>query len=729
MESFFYHVKAVTLLTLVLMTSACSLDVSILGQGDVIISGDHSQKVCITGNACYEIPFNTKVELTATPKPGYIFSHWSGNCAGSNSCALTISNNKQVNAIFTAKPDTPLSFEFSPGNHFYFASPWPNNQRVNDDGTLDVNNFPFDKNGSWSTQLSKLANNQVGFSTNGFLYFQTANELPSDVELHNAAGVFLLPIDANANNSISTTLSTYKSDNSQKDNLLVIRPNQALKSNTTYSVIITKSIGLQFGFEQTSTSPLLARIRNPKTALTDRESRYRDQWTSLQPLLTSIEVLANDVVAYSVFTTQDTHRYHNMVNHVVSNWDQEFILDRVIESTVIAECDEWGNDMTLSLTVEFPSYLTGTAPYTSGGGKLNVVDNRLVEVGVEELVIGVNIPCDIKPDIQSWGIEVLGAGTAESSYSDHINNRAPKETIRVQVDAPYSQWQREPEIGGFLLALLDKSGIDQNDLFKVLSHFNPFNLASNVGLHYQYTMDMLFAKKVAEQIESIHGPLGRPIDSTKTAYSGYSFGSMAAFHAGAIDPDTDSMTLTAFSRIAHESINHLFNNNESLIPKIVVDLISSYIGVELPIDPNEPTLHLLQTVYETIDLINFVDDVQNTSLWMTVDYFDHPVHGGATVYDLIDSLNKSSPFDMRYDFGETTIDQDARIDLVERIEDTVGRPYEFNSQFVFSFEESTPLRIVTPDFRSWHSDCFTFEVLNKPEFVSDEYERFWDCYH
>jgi len=44
------------------------------------------------------------VDITATPAPGYILSHWSGDCSGSGACQVTMDGDKSVTAHFGQSP-------------------------------------------------------------------------------------------------------------------------------------------------------------------------------------------------------------------------------------------------------------------------------------------------------------------------------------------------------------------------------------------------------------------------------------------------------------------------------------------------------------------------------------------------------------------------------------------------------------------------------------------------
>jgi uncharacterized repeat protein (TIGR02543 family) len=54
------------------------------------------------GSDCREpYPSGTPVSLSATPATGYYFSGWSGACAGTGACTVTMTAAKSVTATFT----------------------------------------------------------------------------------------------------------------------------------------------------------------------------------------------------------------------------------------------------------------------------------------------------------------------------------------------------------------------------------------------------------------------------------------------------------------------------------------------------------------------------------------------------------------------------------------------------------------------------------------------------
>ena len=76
-----------------------TLTTSLSGSG--LIQSDVNGIEC--GTDCTEVfDENSAVTLTATPSSGYQFSGWSGSCSGTNTCDLTMDQDKNITATFTA---------------------------------------------------------------------------------------------------------------------------------------------------------------------------------------------------------------------------------------------------------------------------------------------------------------------------------------------------------------------------------------------------------------------------------------------------------------------------------------------------------------------------------------------------------------------------------------------------------------------------------------------------
>jgi len=54
------------------------------------------------GDCTEDYQDGTPVTLSATPSPGFLFQGWSGDCSGTGSCMVTMSQNRSVTATFQA---------------------------------------------------------------------------------------------------------------------------------------------------------------------------------------------------------------------------------------------------------------------------------------------------------------------------------------------------------------------------------------------------------------------------------------------------------------------------------------------------------------------------------------------------------------------------------------------------------------------------------------------------
>jgi hypothetical protein len=69
------------------------------------------------GNACSaSFISGTTVKLSATPAADSVFAGWSGDCAGTGDCSVTINAGKNVTATFAIPPGAPTNVSALPGN-------------------------------------------------------------------------------------------------------------------------------------------------------------------------------------------------------------------------------------------------------------------------------------------------------------------------------------------------------------------------------------------------------------------------------------------------------------------------------------------------------------------------------------------------------------------------------------------------------------------------------------
>jgi hypothetical protein len=72
------------------------LDITIAGSGTVSDSEKKCAKVC-----SFMMNKDKEVTLSAIPVPEWRFVEWLGDCSGTGDCTLTMTENKEVTAVFT----------------------------------------------------------------------------------------------------------------------------------------------------------------------------------------------------------------------------------------------------------------------------------------------------------------------------------------------------------------------------------------------------------------------------------------------------------------------------------------------------------------------------------------------------------------------------------------------------------------------------------------------------
>jgi hypothetical protein len=78
-----------------------TLSVSLAGSGAGVVTGP---EVDCPGTCSQSYPNGRSVSLSAAPAGGSTFAGWSGACAGTGTCTVTLSSDQAVSATFTAKP-------------------------------------------------------------------------------------------------------------------------------------------------------------------------------------------------------------------------------------------------------------------------------------------------------------------------------------------------------------------------------------------------------------------------------------------------------------------------------------------------------------------------------------------------------------------------------------------------------------------------------------------------
>ena len=106
-----------------------SLDVTRNGTGTGSVTSSPGGINC-PSSCSHNFNHGTSVTLTATPATGSLFDHWSGDCSGSGSCVLAMSQDRTVVATFTLRQMTLTVKKFGNGKGLVTSTPAGINCRV-----------------------------------------------------------------------------------------------------------------------------------------------------------------------------------------------------------------------------------------------------------------------------------------------------------------------------------------------------------------------------------------------------------------------------------------------------------------------------------------------------------------------------------------------------------------------------------------------------------------------
>lgn len=727
--------KAVLAFAVALTLSGCNLTLNFSGQGEVTFEGA-VPKACASAFAnCFSFRPTDEVTLSPVPANGFYFSHWEGDCAGKDSCTLKLSSTKQVRAIFLSA--NIFQPEFKPNTDHFFSAPWPNDAyNLSDQGYIDVEDFPFERGTQWDSQIKSLAKKTRGFSTNGGSFFQFSIELPAlsdddfDLPELDARPFAIVNVDPDSPNFgalVPSLLSSYeRSDIGHESNHMLIvtpKPGYPLEPNTTYAAVLLKSLT-----PASQAAPLIEGLDAPySTQWSISETLFNTLRFQKHQIATALQLSSNwqpsDFLAFTYFTTQDPVHITRALGSTLRDINNSDIISSVTAVTKLQECACDGPTCVeaFQLTTEAPTFLKGNAPYLFSGGEIEIADNKAKILGSHTLELLAKVPCE---EIPAGGFPLIAH--AHSTTEGWLNYQYAEPTyhrrsIEIALDAPESNRRRSPA-SDTLKSFLNLIGVSTTYLLDMITDFNVLNLNGAMGTHHQYAADLFYAELVGEVLADILivNEFINQDDSPRYqahpeqhVISGRSLGGIAAIHVLAMDTNAKLATIEKPPRPSYihienivEFISHNHPDLERQLIKIsgIVPVYARY----------QPLSHLVQTVMEPLDTINYVKYLDIPNLFMVLSKENDNAHGGESAFSIATALEQTSNIQPIYRDG--IHEGDYENTLAQYILRTpIYRGYSgYNNgqgnQFI-SVEEDW-LSIVEPTAHL--ENCFPYDTFNKP---------------
>lgn len=669
-------------ITLSILLSGCNVEVFVTGDGTVT-STTPDQALCNTAPACFSVPNGNAITLKASPKDGFLFAGWGGDCAETqgSECTLNVGSDKQVQATFHRLDYAQIKPLMQPGTAYYFTAPWPNDAySLDSDGTIDVNAFPLSKSGKLDTQIRKLAAEQRGFATNGGVYFQfdqpdikplwqdyldnfvAANPSPS-------VGFFLnIDIDSPQYGEYTPAVPRlYK--NTEKDGgleqegllLLSVAPGFALKPETTYAAVLLKFEGAAGGLAASDGLQALSQPYTPALGYSETLfSALSEQKSAVDAALTLSGIASPaDLAAFTAFTTQDPQALDKQIGATIQALSDADLLASVESLSLAEDCNEGyyqGYSAQYIIKTHLPDFVTGGGLHLLGGGKIELAEGKAVIQGSEVTDLLLSVPCDAPAADHPYPFITHALGTAEGwranlgwVYTENFTYYSfARNAIQLTLNAPYVD-ERRPEAFDDAQSFFDQWGIDipLDDLIFALTDLNFVNLEAARSQHLQYGADLHYVSRLAKLLPKIveqqdqAGIVPSWVAQTPTSYtlSGGSLGGLAVMHALAQGAQADIVTTHQVPRPNYIHVESIFETI-SIYSYEIENFVRSFTGIKGN-DLAQPNLQWLQTLLEPLDIANYVDLLDNKPLvWSLAPYGDS-LHSGVSGFSMITALQRA----------------------------------------------------------------------------------------
>lgn len=493
---------------------------------------------------------------------------------------------------------TAMRLEVKSVSMSFFAAPWPADPRLMDDGSPDLRDFPNPSNSSMLISYRDIIMaNTKGWGTNQSLYLSfdgnlDPESLPSDPKdtLGDHAAIFLVDISDGPGRGDRIPLSVrYFSAERQftPPDTLVLRPvlGFPLRQNTTYAVVVTSRVKAVDGRALGSPDAL----ERTKYNEPPDNSKLKKWWESFHPAWQQLEEVTGlgrrDMVAVSVFTTQDVHSEMKSLADLlrardvpaVDNWN------RLSDKPDLYLLEAW---------FDLPEFQSGTPPdFEGGGGFVFDEEGNPIVQRVDSVPFTLAIPKGQMPE-QGWPLVIYAHGTGGSRMSfvngtDDVADLLAKRAIAsISMDQPLqgdrNPWGRDPDI----------------------ITFNPYNILAMRDNFRQGAADMMVLRRVISRlvVPAQVSPTGEEVvfDNSKVGFMGHSQGSLNGPLYLAHSPDVLG---AVFSGAAGGLVPALLGKTE---PVDIPGLIILGLGLEADeFDMDHPVLAMFQMFAERADPMNY----------------------------------------------------------------------------------------------------------------------------
>jgi predicted esterase len=540
-----------------------------------------------------------------------------------------------LGCLTCASPDEPGSttvayFTMPREGTDFFTLPWPNDIRMDDDGTVNLRGFPA-SSPLVSVYLSVFEQELRGWGTNAAVFFRfsaslDASSLPATAAetLVPDATAYLVDVDPDSPDyatrvPVEVTYGVAALEYIGP-NHLVLRPvaGFSLREATTYAALLGRGVRDHRGRSLRQDLDFTYVMRDTPVEDPALEAAWQ-AYAPLRAYLSDQGLEPSDVLNAAVFTTQ------SIVDTMVRLRDAVY-RDMDAPPAVPADLRYTGGGPGYHVyegTYEAPVYQHGEVPYsTTGGGFELDGSGDPVLARTEPMRFAISVPIGDMP-AAGWPIVLYAHGTG-GSYRTFINNDVARDLARIYVD-------------GEVIARAAVIGVDQvlhgtrcevaacNPELNFFNFQNPIAGRDNVR---QGALDNVQLLRLVEAMHVDSGPdTGAPIhfDPERIYFFGHSQGGLTGPPFLAVEPKIKAAVLSGAGG------NMILSLLSKTAPVNIPELMQLLLGEDEPLTASHPVLSLIQIFIEPADPLNYgryfihepLVGVGSKHIYLSQGWFDH----------------------------------------------------------------------------------------------------------
>lgn len=494
----------------------------------------------------------------------------------------------------------------------FFRLPFPNDARVNDDGTLDIHDFPRPGPSPQLPDITDLMATALsqdfdGFSSVASVMFRFTR--PLDFNTVGSGGANLHFIDITDPTDAATFGSEHACSASYDDNAglyqcqhtLQVSPDHAspLLPGHVYAVYLGSGIRSTSGKKPTLDTDLAAVLAGTMPADATL-AKVWNKYANFRAYLAQQGLTAADVAGVTVFTVQNTTGRTVALEQAVQALPAPVLSSLTLcDGVNVSPCEISGdtgrvcgspgpNFYEIHGRISIPNFQQGTLPYefpADGGQILYDPTGVPMQNGSMDVCFALTVPKSAAP-AGGWPLVVHAHGTGGSFKSAITSGIA--DTLATAA-TPIATLTFEGIGGG------ERRGASTRESDGLV--FNVVNPRAARDNHLQGAVDVIQALRVAQVGPFTVGPVNVAFDSSKTYFFGHSQGSNVGIPAVAVSSLARAAVLSGAGSYLTEGLltkTSPVNASEGLAA-LLNDSVTQ----------GHPVMTLFQTFFDRIDPVNF----------------------------------------------------------------------------------------------------------------------------